>query len=242
MVIQILLFASYRELIGEKEVMLTCPERVTVRQCAKQLEQTYGLFLEGALCAINEHYATPDTVIKEGDRVAFFPPVSGGQGNDTDDDKNGDKDGDKDGSEDVFVVTEKDLRLEHYHSLATANAWGAQASFVGTVRSPNAGQVVQYIDYQGYNAMILRQMHVTTQELRRQFELGKVIIVHRLGRLFPGDASILIVIASAHRRDALAACSACIDLCKVRLPVWKYEVTAEGAHWVAGSSDAAPTL
>lgn len=230
MVVQILLFASYRELIGEKEVSLTCPERVTVRQCAKQLEQTYGLFLEGALCAINEHYATPDTVIKEGDRVAFFPPVSGGQT------------AAPDALDDVFVVTEKDLRLEHYHQLATANAWGAQASFVGTVRSPNAGQLVKYIDYQGYNAMILRQMHLITQELRSQFALGKVVIVHRLGRLFPGDASILIVIAAAHRRDALAACSSCIDLCKVRLPVWKYEVTAEGAHWVAGSSDAAPTL
>lgn len=230
MVVQILLFASYREVIGEKEVTLECPERVTVRQCAKQLEQTYGLFLEGALCAINEHYATPDTVIQEGDRVAFFPPVSGGQRESADD------------TDDVFVVTEKDLVLEHYHKLATANAWGAQASFVGTVRSPNAGQMIKYIDYQGYDAMIKTQMQAIAQELRGQFELGKVVIVHRLGRLFPGDASIVIVVASAHRREALAACSACIDLCKVRLPVWKYEVTADGAHWVAGSSEAAPTL
>jgi molybdopterin synthase catalytic subunit len=229
-VVQILLFASYREVIGEKEVTLTCPERVTVRQCAKQLEQTYGLFLEGALCAINEHYATPDSVIQEGDRVAFFPPVSGGQSNDTDD------------TDDVFVVTEKDLVLEHYHKLATANAWGAQASFVGTVRSPNAGHIIKHIDYQGYDAMIITQMRTIAQELRGQFDLGKIVIVHRLGRLFPGDASIVIVVASAHRREALAACSACIDLCKVRLPVWKYEVTADEAHWVAGSSDAAPTL
>lgn len=228
MVVQILLFASYREVIGEKEVTLECPERVTVRQCAKQLEQTYGLFLEGALCAINEHYATPDTVIQAGDRVAFFPPVSGGH--ETDD------------VDDVFVVTEKDLVLEHYHKLATANAWGAQASFVGTVRSPNAGHIIKHIDYQGYDAMIVTQMRGIAQELRSQFELGKIVIVHRLGRLFPSDASIVIVIASAHRREALAACSTCIDLCKVRLPVWKYEVTADGAHWVAGSSDAAPTL
>ena len=231
MVIQILLFASYREVIGEKAVTLKCPERVTVRQCAKQLEQTYGLFLEGALCAINEHYATPETVIQEGDRVAFFPPVSGGHETDDASDVG-----------DVFVVTEKGLVLEHYHKLATANAWGAQASFVGTVRSPNAGHLIKHIDYQGYDAMIVTQMQGIAHELRSQFALGKIVIVHRLGRLFPGDASIVIVIASPHRREALAACSACIDLCKVRLPVWKYEVTADGAHWVTGNSDAAPTL
>ncbi len=233
MIVQILLFASYREVIGDKEISLECPVGTTARKCAVLLEQTYGISLKGALCAINEHYADPDTVIQATDKVAFFPPVSGGMLA---------SENVATTTEDVFIVTEDVLELAALSSQARTAAWGAQASFIGTVRSPNAGEVVTHIDYEGYDSMILTQMQQVAKELRNQFEVGKVVIAHRLGRLFPGDTSIAIVIASAHRREALAACSACIDLCKERLPVWKYEVTEAGATWVDGSSQAAQPL
>ncbi|MEM7737579.1 MAG: molybdenum cofactor biosynthesis protein MoaE [Deinococcota bacterium] len=232
MIVQILLFASYREVIGDKEVSLECPLGTTARSCATLVEQTYGISLKGALCAINEHYADPDTVIQASDKVAFFPPVSGGASSEVASTT----------TEDVFIVTEDVLELDTLSQQARAAAWGAQASFIGTVRSPNLGEVVTHIDYEGYNSMILTQMQQVAGELRAQFELGKIVIAHRLGRLFPGDTSIAIVIASAHRREALDACNACIELCKERLPVWKYEVTETGADWVAGNAQAAQPL
>lgn len=233
MIVQILLFASYREVIGEQEISLECPVGTTARRCASLIEQTYGISLKGALCAINEHYASPDTIIQASDKVAFFPPVSGGMST---------SENTVATIEDVFIVTEDVLELSTLSQQARDPAWGAQASFIGTVRSPNAGQVVSYIDYEGYDSMILTQMQQVAKDLRVQVELGKIIIAHRLGRLVPGDTSIAIVIASAHRREALAACSACIDLCKERLPVWKYEVTEAGATWVDGNSQAAQPL
>lgn len=143
---------------------------------------------------------------------------------------------------DHLFVTEGVLDLAHLHALAVADPYGAVASFVGTVRSPNLGEAVQYIDYEGYEAMILTQMKVVADELRERFELGKVVISHRLGRLKPSEASIAIVISSKHRRAALEATQACIDRVKELLPIWKREVTADGEAWVEGQSVAGETL
>ena len=140
------------------------------------------------------------------------------------------------------LVTYDKLELEHYLALVTEPRYGAVASFFGTVRSPNAGQGVRYIDYEGYEAMIRTQMEVVVQELRSELELGHFVLAHRLGRCYPGEASIALVASSAHRKPALLACQKGIDRAKDLLPVWKLEVTEDGSAWVEGSSSAGKTL
>ena len=229
MTIQLLLFASYRDQVGQRELRLELPNNVTVRQVADRLQADYpNLSLQGALCALNEQYVSPEQEVKGGDTLAFFPPVSGGEVDTLETDH--------------LFVTEGVLDLAHLHALAVADPYGAVASFVGTVRSPNLGQEVEHIDYEGYEAMILTQMKVVAGEMRERFELGKVVISHRLGRLEPSEASIAIVISSKHRRAALEATHACIDRIKELLPVWKREVSAQGEVWVEGQSVAGETL
>ena len=143
---------------------------------------------------------------------------------------------------DHFFVTEDVLDIVHYLSLVTAPEYGAVASFVGTVRSPNLGKTVRYIDYEGYDAMIRTQMTVVAGELRAGLELGHLILAHRLGRMEPGEASIAIVASSKHRSEALQACQRGIDRAKELLPVWKLEVTEAGETWVGGSTAAGKTL
>ena len=228
--ITLLLFASYRQRVGERELTLELPEGWSVREVAARLEADHpGLALKGALCAVNESYVSPDHKVAGGDTVAFFPPVSGGS------------EGEAFGT-DHFFVTEGVLDIAHLTALAVAPEWGAVASFLGTVRSPNLGQTVRHIDYEGYETMILGQMKRAAEELRARAELGHVVIAHRLGRLRPGEASVAIVVSSRHRREALAACSNLIDRLKELLPVWKYEVADESEGWVAGSAAAAETL
>ena len=226
--VEILFFASYREQVGENRVTLAVPGGATVREVAEQLEADYPLKLKGALAAVNETYAAPDETLSEGDTLAFFPPVAGGSG--------------KNGTDDHFFVTDADLELSRYVSLASDPRYGAVATFSGTVRSPNAGQRIHHIDYQGYETMILTQMKRAATELRGRFELGRIVFAHRLGRLEPGEASIVIVVSSAHRKDALLATHAAIDRLKEILPVWKLEVTPAGEHWTQGSTAAAEPL
>jgi molybdopterin synthase catalytic subunit len=224
MTVVVLLFASYRHQIGVRQLALTLPDSATVRDAAKRLEADYpDLSLKGALCAVNERYVSPDTALQEGDTLALLPPVSGGAG-------------------DCLLVTDEALKLDELIRYVSAPAYGAVASFIGTVRSPNRGKVVHFVDYEGYRAMIITQLKIIAAELRTSFSLGQVAVAHRLGRLIPGEASIIIAISSVHRAEALQATQACLEQCKVRLPIWKYEVGETEADWVRGVGSAAETI
>lgn len=144
--------------------------------------------------------------------------------------------------QDHLFVTREVLEPAHYLTLVSAPQFGAVASFLGTVRSPNAGEQVTYIDYEGYEMMLHTQLKVLAEELRARYDLGHIVVAHRLGRLAPGEASIAVVVSSQHRKDALQACQFGIDRAKELLPVWKREVTEQGAVWVAGSVAAGEPL
>jgi MoaE-MoaD fusion protein len=141
-----------------------------------------------------------------------------------------------------FFVTTEPLDHAHYLTLVTAPEYGAVASFLGTVRSPNLGENVLYIDYEGYESMMYAQMKVVAKTLRDSLDLGHLVLAHRLGKMFPGEASIAIVASSKHRKEALLACQQGLELCKERLPVWKHEATQAGEQWVKGVAVASKTL
>ncbi len=238
MTLEILLFASYRDQAGTGKLKLELPEGATVRDASTALEARFpDLKLKGALAAIDETYASPGSGLADGATLAFFPPVAGGSVSGTVASGTAETT-----TSDTFFVTEAPLDLAHYVALVSGPRYGAVSTFSGTVRSPNAGEIVTSIEYQGYEAMILTQMRRAATELRERFDLGPLVFAHRLGTLMPGEASIMIVIASPHRKDGLLATHAAIDRLKEILPVWKLETTPSGASWVAGSSVAGETL
>lgn len=143
---------------------------------------------------------------------------------------------------DVYRVLHEPLDPDAVARAVRTDACGAVASFVGTVRSPNRGHVVQRLEYEGYEAMILAEMERIAGELREGFDIVSVGLVHRLGTLAVGDASIVVTVAAEHRGPALKACERGIDLCKQRLPIWKREVTDSGTAWVEGAEPVRPVL
>ena len=143
---------------------------------------------------------------------------------------------------DHFFVTNDPLKHTHYLHLVTKSEYGAVASFLGTVRSPNLGENVLYIDYEGYDSMMLTQMKGIAKTLRAELDLGHLVLAHRLGKMYPGEASIAIVASSKHREEALTACQQGLELCKERLPVWKHEATEAGQQWVKGVATASRPL
>jgi MoaE-MoaD fusion protein len=143
---------------------------------------------------------------------------------------------------DHFFVTKDPLDHAYYLTLVTAPEYGAVASFLGTVRSPNLGETVDYIDYEGYEGMMYSQMKIIAETLRKTLDLGNLVLAHRLGKMYPGETSIAIVASSKHRKEALLACQQGLELCKERLPVWKHEATLSGEKWVKGVATASKTL
>ena len=118
---------------------------------------------------------------------------------------------------------------------------GGIASFVGLVRDVAGGAAIGAMTLEHYPAMTERQLGEIEAEARRRWELEAVLIIHRYGRLEPGERIVLVATASAHREAAFQSCHFLIDWLKTKAPFWKLEETPEGARWVdaAASDDAA---
>ena len=109
---------------------------------------------------------------------------------------------------------------------------GAVSCFVGLVRDFSGGETVSAMTLEHYPGMTERQLGKIEAEARERWPLDAVLIVHRHGRLEPGDRIVLVATASAHRRAAIDACSFLIDWLKTKAPFWKLEETPEGDRWV----------
>jgi molybdopterin synthase catalytic subunit len=115
-----------------------------------------------------------------------------------------------------------------------AGADGAVCIFDGIVRDNTRGRRTLYLDYEAYREMALDQMRAIATESVTKFGVRDVAILHRLGRLYVGESSVLIAVASAHRGAAFDACRWLIDTLKKQVPIWKKETFADGAVWVDG--------
>ena len=113
------------------------------------------------------------------------------------------------------------------------NTSGAVAVFVGIAREFTEGRRVIHLEYEAYPEMALKKMEEIEAEVRKRWEVDDVAMVHRLGSLKIGEASIIIAVSAPHRQAALAACKYAIDKLKEVVPIWKKEVFEEGkSRWV----------
>lgn len=112
---------------------------------------------------------------------------------------------------------------------------GAICTFHGVVRDNNLGREVDYLEYEAYSEMAVPAMERIADEVRRRWDVINVAIVHRVGRLEIGEASVVISVSSPHRVEAFEACRYAIDRLKENVPIWKKEVWADGEEWIEGS-------
>ncbi len=118
---------------------------------------------------------------------------------------------------------------------------GAVASFVGYARDVNDGSGVTAMTLEHYPGMTEKALAALADEAAARWTLIDATVIHRVGRLLPGDPIVLVAVASTHRGDAFAACEYLMDALKTRAPFWKKEETPAGERWVEAraSDDAA---
>jgi molybdopterin synthase catalytic subunit len=115
---------------------------------------------------------------------------------------------------------------------------GAVVTFTGICRGSDDGKEVAAMTLEHYPGMAEAEIVRHVQEAERRWKLLGVTVVHRHGRLAPGDAIVLVVTAAAHRQPAFAAAEFLMDYLKTRAPFWKREERPDGAEWVeANRSD-----
>ena len=142
----------------------------------------------------------------------------------------------------VRVQTEDfDLSAEVAALRAENPKIGAVVAFVGTVRDLSDGESVAAMELEHYPGMTEKALEAIVEEAKRRCPGSELLIVHRVGKLFPRDQIVLAAATSAHRHDAFDACSFVMDYLKTQAPFWKKETTPNGARWVDArvSDDAA---
>jgi molybdopterin synthase catalytic subunit/molybdopterin converting factor small subunit len=168
----------------------------------------------GLLYAVNREYASAARELADGDEVALIPPVSGG----------------------AFVITEEPLSIEQVVAEVHDDGAGAIATFIGAPRNQSRGRNVLYLDYEAYEGMAEEMLARLAADLTARYELKGVAIHHRVGRVEIGEASVVIAVSAAHRKDALAACQEAIEILKAEVPLWKKEVYEGGEEWLGRGS------
>jgi MoaE-MoaD fusion protein len=111
---------------------------------------------------------------------------------------------------------------------------GAIVTFDGCVRNQSHGRRTLYLNYEAYESMALAKMGEIAAEVHTKFQIDRVAIAHRLGRLEIGETSVFVAVSAPHRAAAFEACRFAIDTLKRSVPIWKKEYFEDGAVWADG--------
>jgi molybdopterin synthase catalytic subunit len=131
----------------------------------------------------------------------------------------------------IRIVKEKIDIEEVLNAVEDPSAGGIDV-FIGTMRNISAGKTVLSLEYEAYEEMALSMMERISAEATGRWGLKKVAIVHRVGKVGIGEASIVVAVSAEHRKEAFEGCRFIIDSVKKDAPIWKKEYYSEGSAWI----------
>jgi molybdopterin converting factor subunit 1 len=226
--ITVLLFATLKDRAGMNRLSVKLgSETATLSDLRAVLAEDFPTLAESlpsAVAAINQEFAFDADAVKDGDEVAFFPPVSGGQTQ----------------WPETYQIAHEPIDLNALTKAITGPATGAVCLFSGAVRGEtNAnGELIETarLEYEAYEPMALQKMKQVAAEIRERWPLVQgIAIVQRIGKLGVGEPTVLIACAAAHRdQGCFDAARYGIDRLKEIVPVWKKEISPNGSQWVTG--------
>ncbi len=220
MKIRVRLFAICRERAGADEVAVDVADgAMTVAGLKSALAEQHPALaplLPAVRVAVNEEFGLDDDPIAATDELALIPPVSGGTG--------------------LFQIRTTPIDVAEVEAEVRHAGAGAVVSFTGTVRNQTAGLAVQALEYEAYASMAEKFLAKIGDEVIERWPNARAAILHRVGHLGVGEASVVIAVASPHRADAFEGCRHVIERLKQDVPIWKKEIRTDGSVWVGVGS------
>lgn len=137
----------------------------------------------------------------------------------------------------TVLLTHKPLEPEKLSALVQRPSNGATVTFLGVTRDHNDGRRVQELEYEAYEEMAVQELRRVVDEVKARWPVD-VAVAHRLGKLDIGEVSLVVAVASAHRREAFEACAEAVDRIKMTVPIWKREVYEGGYVWIGSEEHA----
>lgn len=229
MLVRVLFFGVLKDLVGCAEESREIPENTTVGALFDDYSGRFETLRDkrsSILLARNREFSGPDAILTENDEVAFLPPVSGGST-------------DQKGTGECRLVSLTRYPIDSQSLVRELQRPedGAVVVFEGVVRNNSKGRPTKYLEYECYEEMAVARMERIGKEIAGQYEIGRIGMVHRLGRLEIGEASVSVIATAPHRRPAFDAALEGINRLKREVPIWKKEYFVDGAVWVDGEWD-----
>ena len=223
--IQVLFFATLKDMAGTRRITLELPEGATVIELKRLLAIKFPVMkpaLRTALVSINREFALDEEVLPAQAEVALFPPVSGGN------------------LPTYLAITEEVLDLDDLQQKIILPQTGAICCFTGIVRGITQRYEPHetiYLEYEAYTSMAEAKMQQVADEIRSRWPAVEgIAIVQRIGKLEAGTPTVIIVCSASHRDTGVfEAARYGIDRLKEIVPIWKKEVGPQGEAWIEGT-------
>ncbi len=132
----------------------------------------------------------------------------------------------------MIELRREDFSIDEALGRLLKGGMGAVVIFLGVVRDESKGKAVERVEIEAYDEMAMRQLEAIRREAMERFGVKEALIIHRHGSLKASERIMMIAVGAAHRVEAFDACRYIIESIKVRVPIWKKEITPEGEFWV----------
>ena len=231
--IRVLFFGVLHDIVGRREDSLEVPEGTRLHTIFERYAERFPRFrdMSGSVVpALNQQFSSVSAMLSEGDEVAFLPPVSGGAAAFTH------QIADRDAGH-FFALTRDPIDAPAVIRRLLRGEDGAVVNFEGVGRNNTKGRATLYLEYECYEPMAIKTMAEIGNEIARSHAIGRIAMLHRLGRIEVGETSVSVIVTAPHRKPAFEAALEGINRLKRLVPIWKKEYFVDGEVWVDGEWD-----
>ncbi|MFS0837302.1 molybdenum cofactor biosynthesis protein [Paenibacillus sp. 1P03SA] len=232
MTFHIRLFAGLADELGRPSIDITLTldpgeKSVTVQDLLDEMGRQFPgarSLLAHCFLAKNHAYAAPGELVAETDELALIPPVSGGSGEEPQQE-------DEVPEVSRYVLTRNPIEPAEVLRKVTHSDCGATLAFIGTTREHTHGVRTVLLEYEAYEPMAVSVMESIGAEMQIRWPGCRCAMTHRLGPVGIGESSLVIAVSTPHRADCYEASRYAIERVKQILPVWKKEIGEDGSEW-----------
>jgi len=222
-----------RDIVGRHEDSLELPAGARLETVLEEYSARFPRLREMAgslVLALNQQFSAPSSAVADGDEVALLPPVSGGSAAFTHQISDP-------AADHFFALTRDPIDAASLARRLLRGEDGAFVNFEGVARNNTKGRRTLHLEYECYEPMAIKVMAEIGGEIARSFAIGRIAMIHRLGRIEIGETSVAVIVTAPHRKPAFDAALEGINRLKRTVPIWKREFFEDGEVWVDGEWD-----